>query len=373
MRKLLLATTAMMAFAGAAQAAESPIQVTLGGSVDFRAALMNESSKDFTTTSKARRGDFETLYEITIAAEGKAANGIEYGALINLDNDQSRDAQEATMDMAYLWIQGAYGKVVMGDHHGAMNLAVYAPIVGAGQIDGAYDDFTSPGALANIDPYMQSDAEDRTKVTYYTPKFGSEDHKVQVGVSFQPNRSQGSTVTRYEGTTNYKNTIETAAKYTGKLGEVSVAVTPVMIIADGMGATNAATSTRDFTMWGVGSQVAYADFTLGASYANNGRANTAQGEDRNQDTWTFGLKYEGIKDVELAASYLTGEGYYTVAGLSAGRQYIDSYDMLGLGATYTWFPGMRTAADAVFYNQNRADTGRNNIGHVLLLSQKMSF
>ena len=45
MRKILLATTALVAFAGAAQAAESPIQVTLGGSVDFRAALFNEADQ----------------------------------------------------------------------------------------------------------------------------------------------------------------------------------------------------------------------------------------------------------------------------------------------------------------------------------------
>ena len=88
MRKILLATTALVAFAGAAQAAESPISVNVGGYVDFRAAQFHESDKSQGTSivSKRRSTDFETEYRLNISAEGKAANGIEYGGLVSLWN-----------------------------------------------------------------------------------------------------------------------------------------------------------------------------------------------------------------------------------------------------------------------------------------------
>ncbi len=377
MRKFLLATTALVAFAGAAQAAESPIQVTLGGSVDFRAALMNESTKDVASTSKSRRGDFQTEYQITIAAEGKTNNGIEYGALVNLDNDPDRNTtQAAVMDMAYIWMSGSFGKVLMGDEHGASNLAVYAPTIGEDQIDGSYMDFTTASRLADIEPLYVDAAENATKVTFFTPRVGNENHKLQLGVSFAPNDTtvsnarQGSTVTNYDAANGYKNVIEATAQYTGQFDAVSVVASPILIVADGQGAKTVANSaTRDYTLWGFGTQAAYAGFTVGASYVDAGHANTAMGQDRYQGVWTYGLKYEFDK-IEVAVNYLTGKGYYTLGG---ARRYVDSYEAFGLGATYTWFPGMRSAADAVLYNQNRADTGHNNIGHVLMLSQKMSF
>ena len=85
MRKILLATTALIAFAGAAQAAEAPIQVTVGGNVDFRAALFHEAQSTSIAPLVIRReGDFQTAYTLNIAAQGKAAGGIEYGSLISL-------------------------------------------------------------------------------------------------------------------------------------------------------------------------------------------------------------------------------------------------------------------------------------------------
>jgi hypothetical protein len=51
MRKLLLATTAMIGFAvsGAAHAATSPVTVNVGGSVDFLAGAYAESNRGQTT------------------------------------------------------------------------------------------------------------------------------------------------------------------------------------------------------------------------------------------------------------------------------------------------------------------------------------
>ncbi len=372
MRKILLATTALVALAGAAQAAESPIQVTLGGSVNFRAALFHESDKDSAlnagagVTTGRRGGDFSTIYELTVAAEAKAANGIQYGAVMNFDNDPSRDATEATMDFAHVWISGNFGKVLMGDEKGASSLFVFAPTIGEGQIDAQFTDFTD--SLWDRNPTFFSMAEDFTKVTYFTPKVGNENHKVQMGVSYTPNEEQGSTVSRRDAAAGYKHVVEISGQYKGTFDPVSVVLAPIAIIGDGEGDKFVA-GDRDYTAWGIGAQAMYAGFTLGGSYVDAGHKDTSVGQEKNQNAWTLGLKYM-FDNVGLAASYLGGEGYSTNL---ATQTYIDDFSTFGLGATYTWFPGMVTAADAIFFDQHREDTGRNNIGHVFTLSQKMTF
>ena len=82
MRKILLATTALVGFAvaGAAQAATAPLNVTVGGDVNFIAGTSHES-KDATKGISLDRAnlDFETLYSLNFGITGKAASGIEYG------------------------------------------------------------------------------------------------------------------------------------------------------------------------------------------------------------------------------------------------------------------------------------------------------
>ncbi|MDD2325513.1 MAG: porin [Alphaproteobacteria bacterium] len=373
MRKILLATTALVAFAGAAQAAESPVQVTLGGSVDFRAALFHEA--DHTSMNARRGGDFQTEYDLTVAAEGKAAGGIEYGALIDLNNDRNNvTGNEVAMEQAYVWMSGAFGKVLMGDEHGASDLFVYAPTVGEGQIDGSYTNFVDSTTLAPFQPVYVDATENSTKATYYTPKVGNANHKVQLGVSYAPSDDQGSATSLYKADNNYNDAIEAVAQYTGTFSPVSVVVSPMFATAEGV--DNGVNENRSYSVWGLGAQAMYAGFTLGASYVDAGHFGTLKdaGQTQDQDVWNVGLKYEFDK-VAVAANYMNGEGYYGLsdyAGTSA-TTYVDNFSALGMGATYTWFPGLTTAADAVFFDQNRQDDATNNIGHVLMLSQKMAF
>ncbi len=374
MRKILLASTALVAFAGAAQAAESPIQVTLGGSVDFRAALFHESEKVMATGETGRRGgDFQSEYDLTIAATGKAAGGIEYGALVNLDNGQSRvtTGNGVSMQYAYVWMSGAFGKVLMGDERGASDLFVTAPAVGEGQLNGNYTNFTDSTTLARFQPAYISTKEGATKVTYYTPKVGNADHKVQLGVSYAVENDQGTVSSLYDDATGYENQVEAVAQYTGNFNPVSVSVSPLFATGEGEGTKSTTNFARDYTVWGVGADAKYAGFTLGTSYVDAGHMSSAPGQEEDQSVWTIGLKY-GFDKVELAASYMDGEGYFnTLAG--ADSDYVESFDAIGLGATYTWFPGLTTAADAVFFDQERKDATADNEGHVLMLSQKMSF
>lgn len=400
MRKVLLATSALVAFAGAAQAAESPITVNVGGYVDFRAGFFREASNNGTiaaATPAARRdADFENEFRLNIEAVGKAGRGIEYGGLISLwngaeYNDGFTGGQNGVrVNQAYVWLSGAYGKAVFGDDHGASDLFVYAPTVGEGQIDGTYTDFTDPRTLFVIQPTYIDNTENSTKVTYYTPKFGNENHKVQAGVSYTPNfYDNGQNVVKYNASSstllNGTNTapvqdyLEAAAQYTGQYGDIGTKLSAT--IASGNGESTALVPTRDFTSWGVGGQVMWNGLTVGGSYVDAGTFGTTAGQSREQGAWTFGAKYE-MNKVAVAASFLDGRGYnngFSVASVG-GRDanYVNDQKVYGVGATYTWFPGLTTAADAVFVRQHRAgtisgDEVGDNAANIFVVSQRITF
>jgi hypothetical protein len=432
MRKLLLATTALVggiAMAGAAQAApapSAPITLNVGGYVDFAAGFYQESNNLNSGNASGNSGsvyrnghDFETEFKLNFDAMGKAANGIEYGANVSLWNGAevtngggagtttttpfSGGANQVTVNSAYVWMSGGFGKVLMGDVHGATDLFVYAPTVGEGQIDGRYMDFTDPTTLARFQPSGIDNTEHSTNITYYTPKVGNDNNKVQAGITYEPNMyDYGQNVIKY-GTSGtnandlryspYQDVIKGGLQYTGNFRPVNVVVGGQIIqgfgsnanvgnTALGQGAPggigNAVGSqARDFTAYGIGTQVGFAGFTVGGSYVNEGNYMTVNGQNHTQDIWTLGAKYEMDK-VAVAANWLTGQGYDNmlagVAGTVNNSNFVSGFNAYGVGASYTWFPGLTSNIDGVYFMQgDRSIPANQNDGYVLLVSQKMTF
>lgn len=404
MRKILMATTALIgvALAGAAQAApSSPISLNVGGYTDFVAGFFHEA--DGTTPASRRAGkDFETEFKLNFDAVGKGTNGIEYGANVSLWNgSEATDAipfgggtNTVRVNSAYVWLSGAFGKALFGDEHGASDLFVYAPTVGEGQVDGRFRDFVDIRTLAFFQASGIDNTEHSTKITYYTPKVGNENHKVQLGVSYAPNMyDYGQAVALYTDAAKaspYEDIVKAALSYTGNIRPVTIAASAQIIsgsashvTADNttlLGQATAGVKAQDFTAWGLGTQVGYNGFTLGGSYNNLGRYNTIHQQNRNQETWSVGGKYEFDK-ASVAINYLNGEGYNNamIGGSSAattnGLNYVKDFDAYGAGATYTWFPGLTSAVDGVLFQQKAADnaTDTKNDGYVVLLSQKLAF
>ena len=408
MRKVLLATTALVgvAIAGAAHAAAptSPITLTVGGYTDFVAGFYHEAQGATPAgDGKATSRDFETEYKLNFDAIGKAANGIEYGANISLWNGPEvgniwqGGGSTVELNSAYVWLSGAFGKVMMGDEHGATDLFVYAPTVGEGQVDGRYQDFVDPTVLARFMPSGIDNTEHSTKITYYTPKVGNDMNKVQVGVSYTPNMyDYGQQVSKYEtsgtGAVNstlspYQDVVEGGVEYWGNFHPVSLALS-ANITTGAAGANGAgvpaiyantpgfSSSFQDYTTAGVGGQLTFAGFTAGASYVDEGRYGTTHGQNKAQDVTTLGGKYEFDK-VGVAASWLTGEGYDNLLAGAGGRlnstNYVSRFNAEGLGATYTWFPGLTSNADGVLFQQSDDSVVDHNDGYVLLVSQRLAF
>lgn len=406
MRKILLATTALVGVAfcttnfAHAAAPPAPITVNVGGYVDAVAGFDHEAVPGEGAVSH----DFETEFKLNIDAIGKAANGIQYGANIGLWNGPevgnlwTGGSNTVELNSAYVWMSGAFGKFLFGDEHGASDLFVYAPTVGEGQIDGRYQDFVSPFLVARFQPSGIDNTEHSTKITYYTPKVGNDDNKVQLGFSYAPqmyNYGQSAVRTTtsapavgFTGATSpYQDLVKGALQYTGNFHPVNVvasiqalhgsaqnlAATPALF-----GSAPAGLTFQDFTAYGAGLQAGFEGFTVGGSYMNNGNYGTVQGQSKAQDVWTLGGKYE-IDKVSVGASWLNGDGYsnlltgHTLASGTANYNYVESFNAYSIGATYNWFPGLTTAVDGTMFQQSVSDESGHNDGYVVLVSQKLTF
>ncbi len=409
MRKILLASTALMglaAFAPSAQAQtkDSPLDVNVGGYVDFRAGAFTETNDLRGATSDGRRNhDFETEFKVNLDISGKAARGVEYGGRISMWNGQTYSGTAGGVSAstaavgggtnvhladAYVYLAGAYGKVIAGDHNGASDLFVYAPTVGLGQVDGQYTNFTDPATLAVFMPsYIENGTDFSTKITYMTPQVGNDEHKVQLAVSYAPNSaSAGQDVVRYANTATgpaYRNYVKGAAQYQGNFAPVNVVLSADIVSGNGERSALTGAAVDDFVSWGIGGQLSYAGFTAGGSYVDAGSfgalTNTGTGFNQNRDqyTWSAGLKYEADK-YAAAVSYLNGRGYNNgftgaAAPTVGNSNYVSYWNAYAVGGTYTWFPGMATQADFVHFYQKRPDVLNRNAGNVIVLSQKLTF
>lgn len=412
MRKILMATTALVgvAFASSAQAAAtSPISLNVGGYDDFVAGFYHSGNPGYNSTTH----DFENEFKLNFDALGKSSTGVEYGANLSLWNGAEvgnlwqGGGNSLVVNTAYVWLSGAFGKVLFGDEHGASDLFTYAPTVGEGQVDGRYRDFVDTTRLAYFQASGLDNSEHSTKITYYTPKVGNETNKVQLGVSYAPNLyDYGQNGVKYTAensgvasniantglkTSAYQDIVKAAAQYTGDFRPVNVVFSGQIISGQGShieesqttlgsglsSSTLAGGKAQDFVAWGLGGQVGYNGLTFGASYTDLGSYNTVLGQGQDQDVWSVGAKYEFDK-VAVAANWLNGEGYanYLTNGATASNNqtnYVSAFNAYGAGASYTWFPGLTSNLDGVFFDQKVQNQATKDSGYVLLVSQRLAF
>lgn len=404
MRKILLATTALVGFAlaGAAQAATAPLNVTVGGSTDFVAGAFHESKA--AAAAYQAHDDFETLYDLNFGVAGKAGSGVEYGGALSLNNNPdisnafgAINTTGISVTNANIFLSGAFGKVLLGDSHGATDLAVTAPTVGEGQVTGRYIDFLNTYTFAKTFVAGIDGTDHSTNITYFTPKVGNDTNKVQAAVSFVPNfydvggsvvQSKTNTGVNSDVASPYHNVIKGALAYTGTFKPVSLGLSADILTGSANGtASNGQTwiinapvgqKVRDFTAFDLGAKAAVDGFTLGGGYTDLGHYDTVVGQTKNQQQYTAGLKYEFSK-VGVGVSYLGGEGYDNLLALPTGRtgtgasyDYVKDFNSYGLGGTYTWAPGLTTNVDGVLFDQ-KTESDVKNDGYVLLISQKLAF
>jgi len=203
MRKILLGTTAVVGLALVAPAAfaqsappamaaanTSALSVRLSGFFDFSYGVVSDeadkagtNNRGVNTQSRAST-DMRSESEINLYVDGRAANGLQYGAVFELQMDNSSsgaaDQTGVSYDELYGFVKGAWGELRFGQEDSAASLMqVRRPsILG---VDDDWDEYLTTSYInAGV-----NDGNDSTKIIYLSPQFSGFD----LGVSYSANRN----------------------------------------------------------------------------------------------------------------------------------------------------------------------------------------
>jgi len=406
MRKLLLGTTAVVGAAlmsvGVAQAQQAP-SVRIGGFMFFQGIYANDDADRGAASSAAaafpgtglgavgggrvsrQRFDFKNEVEVHVLVTGKAANGLSYGAVIELQNDNIGAGAGSAVDLdeAYGFVSSpTLGTLRFGEEDSAASIMqVRVPTIAGMGPDGDWDDAIASANRSGFAPSILTginDGNDATKIVYLSPQFFGFDF----GVSYAPNSGEGERPWQQRGAfdtfqagttaagaafpgiapaafqrdrTTLTNEIAGALRYRGSFGGVGVAAGFGAMRADApeATATGLATSGRDITAYTAGLNLTAFGFTVGGEYTfgnysgnSVGRAGLARGLDSSSH-YVLGVTYTA-GPVSLGAYFGEGE-QDSGPGLADREQRI-----WGIGTAYTLAPGLDLVAQ---YNNLRDRNG----------------
>ncbi len=328
MKNLILGTTALVAAtaltAGVASAAEKkevqPIKLGVSGYLQTSFVAASYDAGDQLPTDIRHEGEIHFTGSTTLD------NGLTFGVNIQLEARQSTDQ----VDETFMYVQGSFGRVVMGSENSASYLMHYdspSPVPAWG--------LDSPNAeasgMATVSTYTTR-ISDADKITYFTPRFSG----FQLGASYTPD-SDGETAggkvysaIADEGTADEGYSI--GANYIGNFNEVSVKASA------GYEVVTRSASLEDSDEITVGTQIGFSGFTVGAAYKFSQDVSGVSDADEHywsagvkygQGPWTIGLQYAG-----LALDDASGDGEQH--GFLVGGSYILGPGITAFGGIQHW-------------------------------------
>lgn len=365
MRKILLATSAIVAgsaFATAASAAEAP-KLDISGKIDIQ--YIGESYDNSDVSANAYEGTQKIdhlpfMTELTFDANAEADNGLKYGGRIEL-----RPSSSATKsDEIWIDVAGAFGKVILGQDDGVGDANVPAGgsvLVGSFGFTGTYAAGTNglPGD-AEIDEGSFANTGDDNKISYYTPNFGG----FTAGVSYTFDSNSLNSAASGEKSENFGDHLELLAKWSGDVAGSSVTVAGSYKKAD----SNVATR-EDLKAWEIGAKASFGDLSVGANYYDNsdsGVTKTSTTDDAGNG-YSLGVAYS-FGDVAVSAGYLSTEVE------RGGKD--DTYENLSLDVQYTVAEGLTTYAGIQFAEgEDGSDTSTagSNEATAVVIGTRLSF
>jgi predicted porin len=391
MRKILLGTTAVVGLALAAPAAFAQgiapgsggttltaapapsiagaggLSVRLGGYYEFSGANIQDDNDRATRLGAAhgqarRKNDFRNDMELNVFVDGRAANGMQYGAVLEMQMDNQTNTG-VDFDEMYGFFKGSWGEFRFGQEDSAASLlAVRAPAAGALGGDAVWDEFVSNAGLFAGSPYVTSginDGNDATKVVYLSPQFAGFDF----GASYAANAGEGERVDTQRdrvGTAAnpggvVDNEISVALRYRGTIGAVGLQAGAGAMWGEGPART-AAAEFESISAYFFGAQIAAYGFAIGGEYAfgkyngaSVGRTAIRKGLD-DSNHWLAGATYT-IGSVVLGAVY--GQGSQDNGGTLKDRE----HTVMGVGLLYNMAPGLALYAAYNSISDENVPTG----------------
>jgi len=336
MRKHLLRTSALaLVAANACTASAAEWEVKVGGYMEQFVAYANSDVSGgggFDGIDSKQDSEIHFLPTITLD------NGLTIGADVQLEGFTSSDQ----IDESSMFIDGSFGRVVLGSEASAGYLMFYAAPdvtflnVNSGSTT-AFIPYSGTTVGADIflgtlgTTYLENVLNDNAqRFTYFSPRFGG----FQLGVSYARDTLQDTNAQiNTDGTTH--DLFDVGANYVQSFGDFNVA------LAGRWGTAAAPGPNPD--IWGVGLNLGYGGFTVGGSYAEQNDAGIQDGRSYDAGVsyytgpWGFSLTYFNGKNVddenptnpfgndEKLQQYLIGVSYSLAEGvtLNAFGAYVD--------------------------------------------------
>jgi outer membrane protein OmpU len=350
--KKLLATSALVAAslwgtteAALAQAKVAPISVVVGGYHEqtFGYAAnkndVNYSSSIGAPTNKPNRISQMSDSEIFFGGRTTLANGITVGFDVQLEANTSTDQ----IDESYLFLDGAFGRVVIGSENAADYIMNYS-IPGVGRSYGALESSATswivrPTNVTILDTVQSGKASggggtafpstgnDQQRLTYFTPRFFG----FGGGLSFTPNvnleDSNGFADKRDNRANAWHGSINFTNNFSGVQLNASAGMSYYPKLSNAAAGTVGNESIKDIS---AGLQVGFAGFLVGGGYRNM----DVKGAAEDGYAWGVGATWTG-GPFSIGANYLTSK----VEGLTATAA-DDKFRQIMLSAAYTMGPGV---------------------------------
>ncbi len=363
MKKSLYGSTALVA-AGAIgavpAAAEEGVQVGVSGYLNthFGFVGINEDGgdpRDFGNTAQITDGEVHFKGNTTLD------NGITFGVQIELESQATNDQ----IDENYAYVEGSFGRVVIGgENQAAYQMHYAAPSVGQPLNSGwqtawipAPVSFDTSFRRPSLSTYVDF-GNDEHSVTYYTPRFSG----FQFGASYVPAvAGNGDGQNRpADRNSQLSDMWAVGANYVQSFDGIDVAVSGGLTGATAVKNTN----DDDPLMFNVGLNLGFGGFTVGGSYAeefNDNNPNEGWGA-------SAGISYAtGPWSVGIDGFMSESNGTSVVNGGS--KQKLKS-GQIGVG--YQVGPGISTDA-SVLYTEWEASDGAKNDGWAGIVHMKISF
>lgn len=369
MKKLLVTSALVGSAALFATAASAAPTVTVGGHADFQAGITDQ---DATYEGNSRDLNLRNDYELHFNVEGKADNGLTYGATVELEADVNDDSngEGENADKTFVYVEGNFGRVELGaNSSAAQTMRVDASTIARAtggidgdfyhnvNIDGIGVPFIYQAGLfteqAKVD--SDSDAEDANKITYYSARHSG----VQLGLSYTPDTGAIGTAEGFSGEKDaeqYENVWNIGLNYNGQYNDVNVAAAATYESGDSEN-----DDLEDLSGYTLGASLSVRGFSLAGSYADLEESGQTKGSSADASYWTVG------------ASYVQGPAGISVTYLDSEAADNELTNVV-VGVDYQLAPGFVPYVEAAFFDFDPNSTAvKANDGSVFLIGTELTF
>lgn len=354
--------------------AEGP-DITVGGFSSFITGTTNQKN-EYRIDADSRDTKFMNDNEIFIAVTDRSDSGLVYGAEIDLEADVTADTlnQGLNAHKTFIFLESSVGRVEMGSVFGpARMMKIDASTIsrGFGGVEGDWSFFSNVltvgagnyivvpelpldyGTVA----YGVGDAENSTKISYYTPEYKG----FQFGVAYSPDSGSRGTAAAFNTNTNdprfFENIAIVGATYKASVQDINIAT------SFGGQFGNAENRNReDLNAYSLGASINYAKFTIGGSYSDWGKTGSLKiANKKGGDYWSLG------------ASYVDGPVGTSIGYFSSSREGNDVVSYVW-GIDYALAPGLTPFGEVAVFGidpENRSIS--KNTGTVVILGTLLNF